>query len=237
MRLTGILIFFLIVVCANPVKSQFRNIMLDEQEAGGRFVCEPTIAINPKYPRNIVAGSVLDNVYFTKDGGTTWKKTKLTSPFGVYGDPAVVADSKGTFYYLHLSDPTGGQGGYDTEKLDRIVVQKSEDGGETWTPGEFVGLNHPKDQDKQWAAVDTKGNLYVTWTQFDKYGDTDPGCHSNILFSMTRNGKKWSEPVTISQLPGNCVDNDSTAEGAVPAVTFDGKVFVQPEGNQLFHIL
>ncbi|HET9486277.1 MAG TPA: sialidase family protein, partial [Chryseosolibacter sp.] len=158
--------------------------------------------------------------------GTTWKKTKLTSPFGVYGDPAVVADSKGNFYYLHLSDPTGGQGGYDTEKLDRIVIQKSEDGGETWTPGEFIGLNHPKDQDKEWAAVDTKGNLYVSWTEFDKYGDTDPDCHSNILFSMSRNGKKWSDPVTISQLPGNCVDNDSTAEGAVPAVTFDGKVFV-----------
>jgi hypothetical protein len=43
---------------------------------------------------------------------------------------------------------------------------------------------------------------------------------------MSKNGKKWSEPVQISQLPGNCVDDDNTAEGAVPTVTFDGKVFV-----------
>jgi hypothetical protein len=226
MHLKGTLIAFFILVCAEPVMSQFRNIMLDEQGPDRPYVCEPTIAINPRYPNNIVAGSVLDNVYFTKDGGTTWRNGKLTSPFGVYGDPALTVDSKGNFYYLHLSDPTGGKGGYDTEKLDRIVIQKSEDGGETWSPGEFIGLNHPKDQDKEWATVDSRGNVYVTWTQFDKYGDADPDCHSNILFSMSKNGKKWSEPLIISQLPGNCVDDDSTAEGAVPAVSHDGKVFV-----------
>jgi len=226
MHLKGMSILFLVVVCAGQVWGQFKNIMLDEQAENSRFICEPTIAINPRYPNNIVAGSVLDNIYFTKDGGKTWKKGKLTSPFGVYGDPAVIADPKGNFYYLHLSDPTGGKGGYDTEKLDRIVVQKSTDGGETWSPGEYIGLNHPKDQDKEWAAADTRGNLYVSWTQFDKYGDPDPGCHSNILFSMSKNGKKWTEPVTISQLPGNCIDDDNTAEGAVPAVTYDGKVFV-----------
>lgn len=226
MRLKGMLMLFVVAVTAHGAMAQFENVMLDEQGEGHRFVCEPTIAINPRYPNNIVAGSVLDNVYFTKDGGKTWSKRKLTSPFGVYGDPALVADGKGNFYYFHLSDPTGGKGGYDSEKLDRIVVQRSEDGGETWSAGESIGLNHPKDQDKEWPATDTKGNLFVTWTQFDTYGDPDPACQSNILFSMSKNGKKWSDPVVISQLPGNCVDNDSTAEGAVPAVSFDGKVFV-----------
>ena len=226
MHLKGTMLICLVLVCAGPVAGQFKNIMIDEQEENRPFVCEPTIAINPRHPNNIVAGSVLDNVYYTKDAGDTWTKATLTSPFGVYGDPVVVADSKGNFYYLHLSDPTGGKGGYDTEKLDRIVIQKSEDGGGTWSPGEFMGLNHPKDQDKQWAAVDQRGNVYVTWTQFDKYADPSPDCHSTILFSMSKNGKKWSEPVTISQLSGNCIDDDNTAEGAVPAVTDDGKVFV-----------
>lgn len=226
MHLKGIVIALLAIVFAQQGKGQFKNIMLDEQSEGQRFVCEPTIAINPKYPNNIVAGSVLDNVYYTKDGGETWNKRKLTSPYGVYGDPAVIADPKGSFYYLHLSDPTGGKGGYDSEKLDRIVVQRSDDGGETWSPGEYVGLNHPKDQDKEWATSDTRGNLYVSWTQLDKYGDPDPGCHSNIMFSMSKNGRKWTDPLTISQLPGNCVDDDNTVQGAVPAVTFDGKVFI-----------
>ena len=226
MHTKTILILILILTQRAPVFSQFKNIMLDEQEGSERFVCEPTIAVNPRYPNNIVAGSVLDNVYYTKDLGKSWNKIKLTSPLGVYGDPALIADDKGNFYYFHLSDPTHGSGGYDSEKLDRIVVQKSEDGGETWSPGESIGLNHPKDQDKEWATVDSKGNLYVSWTQFDKYGDTDPACQSKILFSMSKNGKKWSDPVVISQTPGNCVDDDNTAEGAVPAVTYDGKVMI-----------
>jgi hypothetical protein len=205
--------------------AQFKNIKLDEQGADGDYVCEPSIAINPKYPNNIVAASVLNNIYFTKDGGATWQKREVSSAMGVYGDPALIADDKGDFYFFHLSDPTQGSGGYESEKLDRIVVQRSTDGGTTWTEGESIGFNHPKDQDKEWPAVDAKGNLYLTWTQFDKYGDADPNCHSNILFSASKNGRKWSDPVQISQTPGNCVDDDNTAEGAVPAV-IDGKVFV-----------
>jgi hypothetical protein len=206
--------------------SQFPNIKLDEQKADNDYICEPSIAINPRVPSNIVAASVLNNIYFTKDGGVTWQKKKIESPFGVYGDPALIADARGNFYFFHLSDPTHGKGGYDSEKLDRMVVQSSSDGGETWSEGESIGLNHPKDQDKQWPAIDSKGNLYLTWTQFDKYGDADPNCHSTILISTSRNGKKWSDPIELSQTPGNCLDDDNTAEGAVPAVSFDGKVFV-----------
>jgi hypothetical protein len=226
MRLNSTLIVCLPIALASVQTTfgQFKNIKLDEQ-VGAKFVCEPTIAINPRKPDNIVAGSVLDNVYYTSDGGVTWNKGKLASPFGVYGDPSIIADPKGNFYYFHLSDPTGGTGGYETEKLDRIVVQRSDDGGVTWTDGESIGLNHPKDQDKAWAVSDTRGTIYVSWTQFDKYGDADPACQSNILFSMLK-GKKWTEPAVISGTPGNCLDDDSTAEGAVPTATFDGKVFV-----------
>jgi hypothetical protein len=206
-------------------QAQIKNIKLDEQTTG-RYVCEPSIAINPKNPNNIVAASVLNNVYYTMDGGVTWEKNELKSPLGVYGDPALIADGSGDFYYFHLSDPTQGAGGYDSEKLDRIVVQISGDGGKTWSEGEGIGFNHPKDQDKEWPAIDAKGNIYVTWTQFDKYGDSDPNCHSNILLSSSKNGRKWSTPVQISQTPGNCIDDDNTAEGAVPAVTSDGKIFV-----------
>jgi hypothetical protein len=217
----------LVVLCCQISSSfaQYKNIKLDEQTVGD-YVCEPSIAINPKDPLNIVAASVLNNIYVTKDGGTTWQKKKITSTMGVYGDPSLIADASGNFYFFHLSDPTHGTGGYDSEKLDRIVVQISYDGGETWTDGEGIGFNHPKDQDKQWPTLDAKGNLVVTWTQFDKYGDTSPDCQSNILISTSKSGRKWSEPKVLSQFPGNCIDNDDTAEGAVPAVTFDNKMFV-----------
>lgn len=220
------LIAVLFLALQRDAQAQFVNIMLDQQTADHPYVCEPAVAINPKDVNNIVAASVLNNLYVTKDGGAAWQKIDVKSPYGVYGDPALVTDRKGNFYFFHLSDPTHGTGGYESEKLDRIVVQISTDGGYTWSEGESIGLNHPKDQDKEWAVVDQKGNLYVTWTQFDEYGSGDPNCLTNILFSKSGNGKKWSAPVQISQTPGNCLDSDHTTEGAVPAVSFDGKVFV-----------
>jgi hypothetical protein len=204
--------------------AQFKNIMLDMATPENR-VAEPSIAINPKDTKNIVAASILDNIYYSFDQGQTWSKTKLTSPYGVYGDPVLVADEKGTFYAFHLSDPTG-EGWKNDKSLDHIVCHVSKDGGKTWDSGTSVGYNPPKDQDKPWATVDSKGNVLVTWTQFDKYNSEDPNCQSNIMFSSSSNGKKWSKPIVLSQVPGNCLDDDNTTEGAVPAVTADGKLFV-----------
>lgn len=204
--------------------AQFKNIKLDDASPGNR-VTEPSITINPKNTKNIVAASILDNIYFTFDGGQTWEKTKLTSPYGVYGDPVLVSDEKGNLYSFHLSDPTG-EGSKNEKSLDHIICHISKDGGKTWDQGNSVGYNPPKDQDKPWATVDSKDNLFVTWTQFDKYHSSDSTCQSNILISTSSNGKKWSKPKQLSQLPGNCTDDDNTAKGAVPAVGPDGKIFV-----------
>jgi hypothetical protein len=204
--------------------AQFKNTKLDERTKDN-LACEPSIAINPKNPLNIVAASVLDNVYVTIDGGTTWEKKKITSPLGVYGDPVLVADNKGTFYYFHLSDPSG-EGWAGEESMKHIVCHVSSDGGKTWDQGNSIGYNPPKDQDKPWATTDGKGNVHVTWTQFDNYASKDSTCQSLILLSSSSNGKKWSKPVVISQVPGNCLDDDDTAEGAVPAVSEDRKMYV-----------
>jgi hypothetical protein len=211
-------------------QGQFKNILLDAD--GGT---EPSIAINLDNPKNIVAGSALNNVYSTIDGGLTWEKSKLQSLLGVYGDPVVISDFKGNFYYFHLSDPSG-QNSASEDFLDRIVVQESNNSGKVWSDGTFIGLNPPKDHDKEWAVVDRKGNMYVTWTQFDKYGSDDPTCQSNILLSTSSNGKKWSKPIQLSQTPGNCKDDDNTLRGAFPTVTADGsKVFVAWAGqNKIF---
>jgi hypothetical protein len=215
---------FLVVLLSFNAFAQFKNTKLDEFGPDTR-ACEPSITINQRDPKNIVAASVLDNIYYTFDGGATWEKKKITSPFGVYGDPVLISDGKGDIYHFHLSDPTG-EGWRNEKSLDHIVCHVSKDGGKTWDEGNSVGYNPPKDQDKPWATVDSKGNLYVTWTQFDKYASTDAACQSNIMLSTSGNGKKWSKAIQISQTPGNCVDDDNTAEGAVPAVSDDKKVFV-----------
>jgi hypothetical protein len=144
----------------------------------------------------------------------------------VYGDPALLSDTKGNIYFFHLADPSG-EGRKNDAWLDRLVVNKSKDGGATWNEGDFVGLSPPKDQDKQWPTLNLKNDdLYLVWTQFDKYASTDAACQSNVLFSKSSNkGEKWSKPLVLSNTAGDCLDSDNTAEGAMVAVNYDGKLF------------
>src|SRR5688572_24914526 len=135
-----------LIVFLQQAKAQFKNILLDTGSPDNR-ACEPSIAISLDDPKIIVAASVLNNVYYTSNGGLSWEKSKLTSPMGVWGDPVVISDFKGNFYYFHLSDPTG-KNWASEEILDRIVLQQSTDDGKTWSEGSSIGFNHPKDQDK-----------------------------------------------------------------------------------------
>lgn len=209
---------------AAQLPAEVPNIMIDQ----GGFVgpCEPSIAIDPTAPGRVVAGAILDRVYYSEDGGKTWQKNKLRSPYGVYGDPVIQADYAGNFFYAHLSNPGGSS--FSENWLDRIVIQRSEDGGKTWNEGAFTGLRPPHDQDKHWLATDPRNNhLYITWTEFDEYDSRDPEDHSRILFSKsTDGGLNWSEAVAINQFEGNCLDGDETTEGAVPAVGPNGEVYV-----------
>ena len=102
------------------VSAQFKNIVLDVQQEGERAPAEPSIAISLKDRDNIVAAAILDKVYITEDGGETWTTKKLESSMGVWGDPVVISDKKGDFYYFHLSDPAG-TNWQSEEILDRIV--------------------------------------------------------------------------------------------------------------------
>lgn len=207
--------------------AQFPNIQLDKADGKGYAPCEPSIAINPTNPDNMVAGAILDKVYTTFDGGKTWSKQQIRSPYGVYGDPCIIADSKGTFYYFHLSDPDQ-QGWASPKLLDRIVCQRSFDGGLSWDEGSFMGYSPPKDQDKEWAIADPDSKyLYASWTQFDRYESTSPEDKSNILISTSKNrGKTWKKAVRINEIAGDCLDGDMTTEGAVPAIGPNGEVYV-----------
>ncbi|WP_276369865.1 sialidase family protein [Chryseolinea sp. H1M3-3] len=207
----------------SSIFAQFKNIRLDQGTTNIQ-TSEPSIIINKKNPKNIIAATNPDNIYYTIDGGNVWQSLKLSSPNGVFGQPVLVSDDKGTIYSLHLSSPNGDL--KDEKSLNQILIHISRDGGKTWEEGSPLGLNASKDQRKPWATVDSKGNVWVAWTQYDSFNSADENCQTNILLSNSSNGKKWTKPFQISQTPGNCMDDDNTAFGAMPAIGVDGKAFV-----------
>ncbi len=174
----------------------------------------------------MVAATNLNNYYYSSDGGSTWMAGQAVSSYGVWGDPVVVVDTEGSFYYFHLSNPPLGNW------IDRIVSQKSTDGGATWSDGTFFGLvptsSGAKVQDKEWAVVNqSNDHIYVTWTQFDRYGSPDPQDSTIIRFAKsTDKGQTWSDPIRINRVAGDAVDSSNTVEGAVPAIGPNGEIYV-----------
>ncbi len=186
---------------------------------------EVTIAIDPNNPRHLIVGANLNYSAYSSDGGRTWTERSMDSPFGVWGDPAVTFMPDGSALFAHLSNAASGYW------LDRLVVQRSADGGSTWNGGVPVGANAPTQQDKEWMIADwsdgpRRGTVYMSWTQFDRYASTSRADSSRVLcVRSTDGGLTWSAPVRVSDRLGDCVDSDSTVQGAVPAVGPDGNVY------------
>ena len=229
-QMAGRLALFALLAIAAPHLAAQRppdNVRIHEWDGRGSQPCEPSIAINPRNPDQLVAGSVLNNVYKSDNGGWTWDRSVLTSRYGVFGDPCIVASNAGDFYYLHLSDPAG-EGWNSPDLLDRIVIQRSKNNGKTWHPGFGIGRNGAKDQDKEWAAASPDGKrIAVCWTQFDRYGSKLPTDSTNILCSVSnRKAKHWSTPIRVNEIAGDCLDGDNTVEGAVPAWGPNGELYV-----------
>jgi len=231
----GILILLLLFICTTCKSSKntitiekYKNVKIFEQTDPTKIgPCEPSIFINPTNTQNIVVGSIIDYVHTSFDGGKTWATKNLSSTYGIWGDPCIIADMKGDFYYFHLSDPEGTNWN-SNQILDRMVVQKSTNGGKNWDKGTSIGKHEsPKQQDKEWAVVNPFNNeIYVTWTEFDKYGSTLEKDKSRILFSKSSdNGISWTETSTLSELEGDAIDDSETVEGAVPAVGINGEIF------------
>ncbi len=189
-------------------------------------ICEPSIAVDPTNTSNIYAGSVLDNFYQSTDGGKTWTTEKISSPYGVWGDPVIHADKSGRVYFFHLSDPEGTNWRSD-QILDRMVCQTKDGPKDSFNEGSFTAINGKK-HDKEWVAEHpSKGTIGLSWTQFDDYGTDDPDCKSTILFSESYDqGQSWSTPKVISNKRGDCIDDDGTAEGAVPAYGVKNAIYV-----------
>jgi hypothetical protein len=219
-------LFLLLCICyACGSAAQFRNILIDPAGQPN----EPSIIIDPKNTKHLVAGSNLQNVYSSADGGLTWTKSFIASSYGVWGDPIIIVDTAHSFYYFHLSNtgttnPIFNSPGW----IDRMVCQRMDNFSGTWNNGSYAGADTSKKQDKPGLAYDSKRDkIYMTWTEFDRYGTNSPSDSSRILFSSSSDhGNTWSPVSRISSKGGDCVDDDNTVEGATPCVGPNGEVYV-----------
>lgn len=204
---------------------------------------EPSVAVDPTDPDNVVGASKMFSTlqggpngykfkigtYFSHDGGQTWVDQGMLggddpnnewTPQG-YGnttDPSVAWDSEGNAY-VEIMVYQGAQ------EENNLVVYKSTDKGETWTPHSVAhmppGVGVIMDIDKNWLTVDNTGgqfdgNLYSTWT----YLNCVVTCH-NIYFSASLDGgNTWLPPKPLS-LTGSPLNQTST-----PVVGPDGTVYV-----------
>ncbi len=228
-----VLLLLVFVYSALYAQSAYRNIMITNENSPD----EPTVVINPNNTNHIVAACNIDSYFFSFDGGYTWGIRKLESKFGVWGDPCLVFDTKENLYYFHLALANGFSN-------DRIVCQKSEDGGITWTAVDTaIGQNPPHMQDKEWACIDVtnspfRDNIYLAWTQCGQ-GDyainKDEGTHTpdetkpktDIFFSSSSDqGVSWEQPKIISTTPGAaCTDVPNTLLGVTSTVGPDGQLY------------
>ena len=214
-----ITVLLFLTLLAGPALAQFKNLTLASAagaSANDAPAYEPSVAINKKDPKNIVVSAYPNNIYYTADGGATWKKT--TVPYSApCAQASLATDDKDNFYYFHLSSVTG---------PSQIIMHASTDRGATWSEG--VSLEGTLAKDNRWLNVSTtpSGSLLATWTQTDQYADAAAECQSVIKYSKSSSGKKWSEPVTISQTPGHCQEGAAMAAGSSAGISPDGKVYL-----------
>ena len=158
-----------------------KNIVATFNDSSGIHVSE-----NPSGPGLIVDAVQLSSYSVSNDGGKTWMAGRMPGSAGTsttFGDPSVGVDRHGVFYFANLAADADGNG--------TIQVNKSLDGGNTWSEGAIV--QQDDGSDKEWLAVGpdpgskNRDNVYVTWTSFQ-----DDGSCQLRFGRSTDGGMTWS---------------------------------------------
>jgi hypothetical protein len=215
--------------------------------SGDRDNNEPTVAVNPLDPDNIVAGANDYNTpdgapwcgfYTSHDGGKNWTEdlipgypgddqtTELTG-FQAAGDPVLAVDANGNFYmagicFKRSNNPLNPIGfGYNIGRSNGIFVAKSTNGGDTFSQVSvvFTALQSLITfHDKEWLTVDpNNGYVYVCWSMFNVLAI------SQLVFSRsTDGGQSWSRPIIVTEYESA----EMGIQGSAIVVDTDGGIHI-----------
>ena len=205
---------------------------------------EPSIAVNPNNPNQVVAVFQPASVAYSNDGAQTFALAELPPVTGWREgrDVSTTFDNKGHAFLCSLHFDKLGSASYWAHGAGRngMFVRRSLDGGKTWgkdaaTLKAFQG-NEPEieweDMPRIFADNQPKsrfaGNLYAGWIewQLDK---------SIILFARsTDEGKTFSTPVRISTHAGLPRDDNGALVGFLGVVGTDGTIYaIGNDGNTI----
>jgi hypothetical protein len=228
----------------SSANSWFFNIPTTVEEVGQyQMQNESSIAINPKNPKILIASAVdyrdtsATWVYFSTDGGHTWRNRKLGRPYPNWrssNDPSVAYSYDGVGYLVY-----GGFGNVsDTGLLfgeNGVFLARTFDDCQTWEAHIPIivhkGLQTLDSafEDKYYITVDNspnspyKGNLYVPWKRvIPKDSSTQI-----VISKSTDKGSTWSVPIPIS--PRKSGSSEDTSFGqSFPLATIgpNGEVYV-----------
>lgn len=204
------------------------------------YFTEPSIAINPRDPRQVVA-AFQDNAHisYSADSGRHWQPATGIEPpnYRVSGDVSVAFDKGGRAILCYMAFDKLGRFNYWAHGATRngLFVRRSLDGGATWEANHVAIIEHPSEpgipwEDKPYIIADDSrgsyaGNLYVGWTRWTL---TD----SQILLSRsTDGGLAWSAPVEINGRRGLPRDDNGALEGFAGTVGSDGTLYVVWSAN------
>ncbi len=158
---------------------------------------------------DFIAGGSVSGYAFSNDGGKSFTEVHLGLPLQgsviPLGDPDVVADATGNFFYSTIAENFGTGQSF-------VLIDKSVDGGQTFAPNTSITTAIGNVLDKSLMAIDTNasspfaGRFYVTLTLFPSAGKTTifacavvVGCHALV---------------------------HEFAQGSIPAVAPNGDVYV-----------
>lgn len=196
---------------------------------------EPSIAVNPNNPNQVVAAFQPAGIAYSTDGAQTFALAELPPIEGWRGggDVSVAFDNKGNVYLSTLHFEKLGSASYWGHGAGRngIYVRRSHDGGKTWdkdaVPIKAFQKEEPnmpmEDMPRVFADSQPKspyaGNVYVGWIewQLDR---------SVILFSRSVDGgKSFEPPQTISTHAGLPRDDNGGLVGFVGVIGSDGTIY------------